>query len=100
MISDLENRDFASLVKDGRVHRSIYLDPAVFAAEMRRIFERTWVYVGHESEIADPGEYKVTSIGTRPVILVRDWGGMFHVLLNQCSHRGATVCQRPRGRAT
>ena len=42
---------------------------------MERIFMRTWVYVGHDSEIANPGDYKATSIGAEPVILTRDKDG-------------------------
>ena len=42
---------------------------------MERIFMRTWVYVGHDSEIAEPGDYKTTSIGTEPVVLSRGEDG-------------------------
>ena len=63
-------------------------------AEMARIFGRAWVYVGHTSEITEPGDYKTTSIGTEPVILSRDNAGEVHVLFNRCRHRGTAVCQR------
>lgn len=64
---------------------------------MQRIFMSTWVYVGHDSEIAAPGDYKVTAIGREPVILARDRDGAPHVVVNRCSHRGAAVCLVPRG---
>ena len=67
---------------------------------MRNIFERTWVFVGHESEIPKPGDYKTTSIGLSPVILCRDENNVIHVLLNRCRHRAATVCQSERGNAS
>jgi phenylpropionate dioxygenase-like ring-hydroxylating dioxygenase large terminal subunit len=88
------------LAEEARVHRDVYVDPEVFAAEMERIFMRTWVYVGHDSEIAAPGDYKTTAIGTEPVILVRDREGEPRVVVNRCSHRGAAVCLLPRGKAT
>jgi len=81
-----------------RVHRSIYTDPAVFAAEIERVFGRTWVYVGHESEIPEPGSFTSTLIGRTPVILTRTDEGEVAVLLNRCTHRAATVCQERRGR--
>jgi phenylpropionate dioxygenase-like ring-hydroxylating dioxygenase large terminal subunit len=84
-------------VEDVRVHRDVYVDPEVFEAEMERIFMRTWVYVGHDSEIAEPGDYKTTSIGTEPVVLSRGEDGAPHVVVNRCSHRGAAVCLMPRG---
>ena len=84
----------------GRVHAQIYTDPEIFREEMRRIFFVTWVYVGHESEIPDPGSYKTTYIGSVPLILTRDEAGNIHVLVNRCVHRGATVCQQEHGNAS
>lgn len=93
-------RDYAALVEDTRVHRTLYTDAEVFAAEMRRIFLDGWVYVGHDSEIPRPGDYKSTWMGTEPVVLVRQASGAPKVLLNRCGHRGAAVCQLPRGSTT
>lgn len=80
-----------------RVKRDVYVDPAVFEAELTRIFARTWVYVGHESEVPVPGAFATTTIGRQPVILTRTDGGEVVVLLNRCTHRAATVCQERRG---
>jgi len=98
-VTGVESGDFGSLVEDGRMRTDIYMNPAVFAAEMERIFGRTWVYVGHTSEIAEPGDYTTTRIGAEPVILSRDKDGKVHVLFNRCRHRGTAVCQRERGHA-
>jgi phenylpropionate dioxygenase-like ring-hydroxylating dioxygenase large terminal subunit len=92
-------RDLADLVTDTAVRGEIYRDPAVFEAEMRAIYGHTWVYLGHESEIAEPGDYKTTTIGLQPVIVSRGDDGEIRVLLNRCRHRGTTVCQEPRGNA-
>ncbi|MBE3589338.1 MAG: Rieske 2Fe-2S domain-containing protein [Firmicutes bacterium] len=92
--------DVNALVAEDRVHRRLYTDPAVFEAEMERIFERTWVFVGHESEIAEPGDYKTTYIGRQPVILSRHSDGSIHVLMNRCMHRGALVCRAERGNSS
>ena len=89
--------DVDHLVADDRVHRLVYLDPAVFEAEMARIFARTWVYVGHDSEVPEPGDFKTTTLGRQPVALVRQADGTFAVLMNRCPHRAATVCQERRG---
>ena len=91
--------DVDHLVADDRVHRLVYLDPAVFEAEMARIYARTWVYVGHESEVATPGDFKTTTIGRQPVVLVRQPDGTLAVLFNRCSHRASTVCLERRGSA-
>jgi phenylpropionate dioxygenase-like ring-hydroxylating dioxygenase large terminal subunit len=82
---------------DFRVHTSTYTDPEIFDAEIRYIFEQTWVYVGHESEVRFPGDYRTASIGRQPVIVSRDEHGELHVLLNACRHRGSVVCREPAG---
>ncbi|HLW70279.1 MAG TPA: Rieske 2Fe-2S domain-containing protein [Candidatus Binataceae bacterium] len=93
----LEQVNLAELVQDHRVHRKIYVTPEIFELEIERIFERNWVYLGHESEVAEPGDYKTVRIGTQPAILSRDEDGRVHVVMNRCMHRGATICQQERG---
>ena len=66
---------------------------------MSRVFGGTWTYLGHESELPEPYDFKLTSLGLRPVILTRDGDGTVHGLFNRCSHRGVTVCPEPSGNA-
>ncbi|MDR7521906.1 MAG: Rieske 2Fe-2S domain-containing protein [Armatimonadota bacterium] len=94
-------KSYAGLVADDprefRVHGSIYTDPDLFAVEMERIFERCWVYVGHESEVSAPGDYKTVVVGTQPLILTRHEDGRIYCFYNRCRHRGAVVCRQERG---
>lgn len=89
--------DIAALVEDDRVAGTLYTGPELFELEMDRIFHRTWVWVAHESEIAKAGDFKTAWIGRRPVIVSRDRRGGINVLLNRCRHRGASVCDVPKG---
>lgn len=83
---------------DFKVHSRSYTDPVVFELEMERIFGRTWVYVAHETEIPEGGDYKTAAIGRQPVIVARSSDdNRVRVLLNRCRHRGATVCQLEHG---
>jgi phenylpropionate dioxygenase-like ring-hydroxylating dioxygenase large terminal subunit len=41
----------------------LYYDPAMFDEEMKKIWHRHWVYVGHESEVPQPGDYLTRQIG-------------------------------------
>ncbi|MPZ14915.1 MAG: Rieske 2Fe-2S domain-containing protein [Chloroflexi bacterium] len=91
--------DIDSLVREDQVHRLVYVDPNIFDLEMERIFPRTWVFIGHESEVRQPGDFKTTSMGRIPVILVRDRRGSLHVLINRCCHRGAVICREETGNA-
>ncbi len=78
----------------------VYRDQEVFEAEMRTVFARSWIFVAHESEIADGGDYKVARIGRQPVIVSRNADdGTIHVMFNRCRHRGSAVCQREIGNA-
>ncbi len=88
------------LVQDSRVHRRIYLEQEIFDLEMERIFESNWVFVGHESEVAETGDYKTVPIGTQPAIMTRDEHGDIHLLMNRCMHRGSTICQEHRGNSS
>ena len=92
-------QDFSQYIQPGRVHRRLYSDPEIFELEMQRIFGRAWVYVGHESQVKNPGDYFSTQIGRKAVLMVRDNDGTIHVVHNQCAHRGAMVVATEKGNA-
>src|SRR5215472_17361877 len=73
-----------------RVNWRAFTDPEVLEQERREVFDRSWLYAGHESEIADLGDYVTRRVGGRPLILVRDDTGAAHAFLNTCPHRGNT----------
>lgn len=87
------------LVRDDGVHGSLYTDPAIFREELEKIWYRTWVYVGHESEVTKPYDFVMKSIGPQPVIMTRGAEGEIHLLLNRCPHRGNQVCTETAGNA-
>ena len=80
-----------------RVHRASMVLPEVFEAEQRRIFDRLWLYLGHESEVPGAGDYKLRTVAGRPLIYCRDARGRLHAFLNSCPHRGSMVCREPEG---
>lgn len=96
---DVTGPDYARLIKPDRVHGSLYTDPRVFADELARIWYRTWVYVGHESEVAEPGDYVRKTLGLQDVIMTRGADGEVRLLLNRCAHRANLVCEAERGHA-
>ncbi|MBA4748175.1 MAG: aromatic ring-hydroxylating dioxygenase subunit alpha [Sphingopyxis sp.] len=92
--------DYAALVRDDRVHTSLYRDAAIFDEEMDRIFKNTWVWVAHESDLPGKNTFKTSWVGREPVIVTRDRDLKLHVLLNRCRHRAASVCERGKGKAS
>ena len=91
--------DIGKLVEPGRVHRRVYTDPDLFELEMERIFGRAWLFVGHTSQVPQPGDYITTELGRQPVIMARHRDGSVRVLLNRCTHRGAKVVNERKGHA-
>ncbi len=84
---------------DFRVASAAY-GGTTFDEEMDRIFRHSWVYLGHESEVAEPGMWKATWLGREPVILTRDRDGAIGAFRNFCTHRGSIRCREEYGQDT
>lgn len=80
-----------------RYNRNIFIDEQLFELEMKHIFEGGWVYLAHESQIPEPGDYFTLTLGRQPVIITRDKKSELHGLINSCAHRGAMLCRRKAG---
>ncbi|KWW97019.1 Rieske 2Fe-2S domain-containing protein [Hydrogenibacillus schlegelii] len=84
----------------GELPGAIYHDPEIFELEMEKIFARAWVYLAHESEIPNAGDYVVRYIGRDSFILIRDENGNVRAHFNMCRHRGMQVCRSEMGNAS
>ncbi|MEX7468220.1 aromatic ring-hydroxylating dioxygenase subunit alpha, partial [Mycobacterium adipatum] len=81
-----------------RIHRSALTSPQIFEAEREVVFNRCWLYLGHESEIPAPGDFVRRSVAGRSLIFVRSAKtSQIRALHNTCTHRGATVCRTDSG---
>ena len=80
-----------------RVNRRVMVDPAVLELERERVFDRCWLYVGHDSEVAQPHDYRARTVGGRPLIFTRNADGHVQVFINSCPHRGALLCREKAG---
>lgn len=80
-----------------RCDRTIFTDEQLFELEMKHIFEGNWVFLAHESQVENPGDYYTTTVGRQPVVITRTKDGELQALLNTCSHRGATLCRKKHG---
>ena len=90
-----------SLVRpdEGMVSRTVFSDEGIYRLELDRVFTKTWLFIAHESQLSQPGDYVTNFMGEDPVIASRDAAGEVHVLLNSCRHRGMTVCGTDAGNA-
>lgn len=87
-------------VRHGMIPAHIYNDPEVFALEKRRLFGRSWIFVGHESEIPQDGDYVVRRVLDDSFIITRDSTGEVRAFFNMCLHRGMQVCRAEMGNAS
>jgi phenylpropionate dioxygenase-like ring-hydroxylating dioxygenase large terminal subunit len=86
-----------ALVQPDRVHRDLYISDEIFALEQEHFFVNTWNYVGHDSQVPQPGDYITSEIAGKPLIMVRHDDGSVRVLMNRCAHKGARVVSAPSG---
>jgi benzoate/toluate 1,2-dioxygenase alpha subunit len=85
------------LVRPDRIHRDVYLDPAVFELEMAHLWRNAWIYVGHDSQVPRPGDFFTAQIGREPVIMVRGTDSQVRVLPNRCAHKGTKLISAQHG---
>jgi anthranilate 1,2-dioxygenase large subunit len=91
--------DFTWPSSDGTtVPYQVFTDPAIFEREQKLIYcGPTWHFLALADEIAKPGDFKSTFIGTTPVVVNRTRDNELAAWINRCAHRGATVCRALRG---
>ena len=87
-------------MENGLVSREIFVDETIYQQEQEQVFARSWLFIGHESQIPNPGDYFTSFMGEEAVILTRDQQHQIHVFLNTCTHRGMKVCRYDEGNTT
>ena len=96
---DVMNAAVNELISKGKVHRRVYADPEIFKQEQQLLFGRTWLYVGHESQLKSSGDFISADIAGQPIMLVRTESGGIRAFFNRCPHRGALMTRKPCGHA-
>jgi phenylpropionate dioxygenase-like ring-hydroxylating dioxygenase large terminal subunit len=80
-----------------RIHRSTMTSSEIMELEKTRIFDRSWLYVGHGSEIPSAGDFRRRVVAGRPLFMIRSEDGKVRIFFNTCRHRGALVCRQDAG---
>jgi Rieske 2Fe-2S family protein len=76
-----------------------FVSPQIFAEEQQKIFSRQWVLVGHQSQIAQAGDYFTAEIAGESLIIVRDKRDAIRGFYNVCRHRGSRLIENRNGRS-
>ena len=90
-ISDLVSDDAAY------VSRKAWTDQRVYELEKKGIFAKAWLFLGHESQIKNPGDFVQAYMCETPIILARGEDHKIYASINSCSHRGLPVCRADHG---
>jgi len=76
-----------------------YSDPAVYAADIERLWRRGWLFAAHSCEIPQHGDFVTLQLDTDSLIIIRGEDGLAHGLYNVCRHRGSLICSQASGHA-
>lgn len=90
------------VVEDGpralfQVARRAFTDDEVMSAEYDAVFNKCWLYLGHESEVPKNGDFLRRMVAKRNLVFTRDQNGTLNAFFNTCPHRGAEVCRDAKG---
>ena len=84
---------------EARVPAFVLTNPDVYQLELEKLFQRAWLFLAHESELSEPGDFVSREMGEQPVIVSRAEDGSIHALLNVCRHRAMRVVRTDQGNA-
>jgi len=80
-----------ALVREGAVHRDVYINPELFDLEMERLWQSAWTYVGHDSQVPNAGDFYTANVARQPLLMLRGSDGAVRILLNRCAHKGSKI---------
>jgi len=78
--------------------RDFYTDAAHHERELRDIWYKNWVYLCRAETLDGPLAFRTFTLGTQPILVLRDGTGTLQAFYNVCRHRGAILCTEPSGR--
>jgi phenylpropionate dioxygenase-like ring-hydroxylating dioxygenase large terminal subunit len=83
----------------GEVNPLIYVDEDIYKQELDNVFGRSWLFLAHEDQIPQKGDYVSSYMAEDPILVVRQADGSINAFLNQCRHRGMRICRTDAGKA-
>jgi p-cumate 2,3-dioxygenase subunit alpha len=92
VIEDKENFQF-------KVNREAFTSQEILEKERDAIFSKCWIYIGHESEVENKGDFHRRSVAGRELLFTRSQDDEVRAFYNSCPHRGALVTREACGNA-
>jgi len=98
-----DNRPIRELIACQRpgwsLEQRFYTDPDIYRLEIDQIVMRNWIFAGHQSQLAERGDFKVFNLAGESAIIVRGQDNEIRAFANVCRHRGSVVCLAQSGNA-
>lgn len=94
---DFDWQQIKEKIEEGQYPQWLIADPDIFQLEKEQIFSKTWLFLGHESELNEPGSFVTRMLDDNPVILMKNKENKIQAFLNSCSHRGTKLCTEDFG---
>ena len=97
----MNNSELKTLIRSQKPNHTLdqkfYTDDDIFELDLKNIFSKQWVFVGHISRIPNHGDYFLFNIGKESIIIIRDNNNSVHAHYNVCRHRGSQICLENEG---
>lgn len=74
-----------------------YVDPETLEVEKKKIFHKSWMMVGHLSEVEKVGDFFTFDLAGEPLIITRNKDYQLSAMYNICPHRGTKVERKEQG---
>ena len=78
----------------GQISREIFVNEDIYAQEQERVFARSWLFVGHESQIPNPGDFFSSRMGEElsdPVPRSHRGGACLPQFVSSSRHEGVPL---------
>ncbi|MDQ0269828.1 aromatic ring-hydroxylating dioxygenase subunit alpha [Cytobacillus purgationiresistens] len=83
--------------EEGSVPAYVLADPKVYELEHKKVFMKTWIFIGHESEIPNKNDYMLRDLAGYSIIVSRNADHSIRAFYNMCTHRGMKLCRADKG---
>ena len=83
--------------EDWSLDQRFYKDESIFDLEKNHIFYDSWIFIGHESQIPNKGDYFVYKLLDEEIIVLRNKDNEVKAFFNVCRHRGSRICLEESG---
>ncbi|MFT5503144.1 MAG: phenylpropionate dioxygenase-like ring-hydroxylating dioxygenase large terminal subunit [Gammaproteobacteria bacterium] len=65
-----------------------YTDKDIYDEELKKVHQRAWNYVGHITDVPEPGSYITDVVAGQPIVIVKGHDEVIRAFYNVCAHRG------------